>query len=142
MAKMDLSMTKGEIEEFLSGNLIARISTIGKDGYPIVHPMWFLHEDGLIVFTTPKYAVKLKNIRRNPKAAVAIDIAGDETKGVVFRGTAELVEEGAREKAKKILLKYLGDQDDPMYKRLIEIPRTIIRFRPEKTLSWDYGKMR
>jgi len=142
MAKIDVTMTKEEVEEFLSGNLIARISTIGKDGYPMVYPMWFLYEDGLIVFTTPKYAVKLRNLRRNPRAAVAIDIAGDETKGVVFRGTAELVEEGARETAKRILLKYLGDDRDPMFKRLIDIPRTIIRFRPEKTLSWDYAKMR
>jgi hypothetical protein len=61
---------------------------------------------------------------------------------VVFRGSAELVNEGVMETAKKIVLKYLGNTDDPMYQRLIDIPRTIIKLRPEKTVSWDYAKMK
>jgi nitroimidazol reductase NimA-like FMN-containing flavoprotein (pyridoxamine 5'-phosphate oxidase superfamily) len=80
MPKMDVSMTKDEVDEFLKGPFIARISTIDKDGYPMVHPMWFIYEEGLVFFTTPKYAVKLQNIKRNPRVAVAIDIAGEETK--------------------------------------------------------------
>ena len=36
----DVAMTKEEINDFLSGRWIARLATIGQDGYPQVTPLW------------------------------------------------------------------------------------------------------
>lgn len=139
---MDLSMSKEEIERYLSEPLVARIATIGKDGYPNVHPMWFIYEGGEIIMGTMSGTAKTKNIRDNQKVGVVIDTAGEtETKGVIFRGKADLVEDETKEMTKKILLRYLGTTDDPMYQQLIQMPRTLIKIRPEKTISWDFSKM-
>jgi PPOX class probable F420-dependent enzyme len=139
---MDLSMTRGEIEEYLSQPIIARLGTMGKDGYPNVHPLWFIYEDGELIISTMKGSAKIRNIEGNPKAAVAIDTADEsQTKGVLFRGKAELVEDESKEITRKILLKYLGTPDHPMYQRIIQMPRTVIKIRPKKTHSWDFAKM-
>ncbi len=139
---MDLSMSKEEIEKYLSQPLVARLATIGKDGYPNVHPMWFIYEGGEIIIGTGTGTVKTKNVRDNQKVGVVIDTAGEtEMKGVIFRGKAELVEDETKEMTKKIILRYLGTTDDPMYQQLIQMPRTLIKIRPEKTYSWDFSKM-
>jgi len=139
---LDLSMSKEEIEEYLSEPLIVRLATIGKDGYPTVHPMWFIYEGGEIIIGTMTGTVKTKNIENNQKVGVVIDTAGETgTKGVIFRGKAELVEDETREITKKILLRYIGTTDDPMYQQIIQMPRTLIKIRPEKTCSWDFSKM-
>jgi hypothetical protein len=39
-----VEMTKEEIDDFLSGRWIARLATIGRDGYPHVTPLWYYWE--------------------------------------------------------------------------------------------------
>lgn len=132
-------MSEGELNEFLSQPLIARIATIGKNDLPNVHPVWFLYEEGTIMISTGKDSAKVRNIQRNPNIAVVIDTAEeDANKGVVSRGKAELVE--SDELSKKILLKYLSP-DDPKFHQLAQIPRVVIKLKPEKTFSWDSSKI-
>jgi PPOX class probable F420-dependent enzyme len=58
--------------ELLSKPVIARITTVGADGYPHVVPIWFMLDgDDLIAFTEPTSA-KAKNARRNPKGAFSV----------------------------------------------------------------------
>jgi PPOX class probable F420-dependent enzyme len=142
MPEVDVRMSEGELDGFLSEAHLARLATIGVDEFPNMHPMWFIYEDGAVIIGTPKDTVKIKNIKRNPRVAIGIDIAGDVTKGVVFRGRAELIEDDVKSITRRILLKYLGDSDHPMYQPLLEMPRTIIKIMPEKTYSWDYSKMK
>ncbi len=37
----EVAMNKEEIDEFLSGRWIARLATIGTDGYPHIAPLWY-----------------------------------------------------------------------------------------------------
>ncbi len=136
---IDTSMSKKELEEFLSKPLIARIATIGKDNMPNIHPVWFLYENGIIFISTGRDSAKVRNIKRNPKVAVTVDVSEDGVnKGVVFRGEAELVEND--ELSKRILLKYLGP-DNPKFKQLVQIPRIVVKVKPEKMFSWDSSKI-
>ncbi len=132
-------MSGDELNDFLSQPLIARIATIGKNDLPNVHPVWFFCEEGTIMISTGKDSAKVRNIQRNPNVAVVIDTAEeDANEGVVFRGKAELVE--SDELSKKILLKYLSP-DDSKYHQLAQIPRVVIKLKPEKTFSWDSSKI-
>ena len=45
----EVKMSKEEIDDFLSGRLIARLSTIGKDGFPNISPVWY-YWDGENIF--------------------------------------------------------------------------------------------
>ena len=101
--------------------------------------MWFLYENGIIFISTGRDSAKVRNIKRNPKVAVTVDVSEDGVnKGVVFRGEAELVEND--ELSKRILLKYLGP-DNPKFKQLVQIPRIVVKVKPEKMFSWDSSKI-
>jgi PPOX class probable F420-dependent enzyme len=140
---MDISMTQKELEEFLSKPILARIATVGKNSAPHIAPVWFMYENGALIISTGRDAAKIKNIKRNPAVAVCIDTTegGFQSRGVILRGKAELVEKDTLEITKKIYKKYLDNLDNPMAKQLLQMPRTVIKLKPQKIFSWDYSKM-
>lgn len=141
---MDMSMTDEEIKKYLSQPIIARIATVGDDNKPYIAPVWFIYEEGTLLISTGRSSVKIRNIKANPHVAVAIDTTegGFKSKGVIFRGKAELDETNTVETARKIYKKYLGSLDHPIAKQLLSMPRATIRLKPERTTSWDYAKKR
>ena len=84
---IDVSMSENEIKDYLAQPILARIATVDDGRMPNIHPMWFLYEDSRMFMTTPKTAVKIRNIKNNNSVAIAVD-TGEEgnIKGVVFRG--------------------------------------------------------
>ncbi|MEM4565532.1 MAG: pyridoxamine 5'-phosphate oxidase family protein [Archaeoglobaceae archaeon] len=135
----EIGMSEEEVREFLSKPLIARIATVGKDLMPNVHPVWFLYDGEFVYVSTAKFSAKARNVKRNPKVAIVIDVSEKTgNKGVIIRGNAEIVEN--EELAKRILLKYLSPQD-PEFQQLLQIPRVVIKIKPQSLYSWDSSKM-
>jgi nitroimidazol reductase NimA-like FMN-containing flavoprotein (pyridoxamine 5'-phosphate oxidase superfamily) len=87
-------MTDEERAAFLEepGHLV-RIGTIDADGYPSVVPTWFIHRDGLILFTPRGPAAFLANIRREPRVGLSVDEDPLPYRKVTVRGTARIVHE-------------------------------------------------
>ncbi|MEM0504023.1 MAG: pyridoxamine 5'-phosphate oxidase family protein, partial [Archaeoglobaceae archaeon] len=113
--------------------------TVGKDLMPNVHPVWFLYDGEFVYVSTAKFSAKARNVKRNPKVAIVIDVSEKTgNKGVIIRGNAEIVEN--EELAKRILLKYLSPQD-PEFQQLLQIPRVVIKIKPQSVYSWDSSKM-
>lgn len=69
-----VSMNKGEIDEFLSGRWVARLATIGKDGYPHVTPLWYYWDGECVYFALTTKRQSCKNLQLNPRASVVIDM--------------------------------------------------------------------
>ncbi|MEM0203128.1 MAG: pyridoxamine 5'-phosphate oxidase family protein [Archaeoglobaceae archaeon] len=135
----EIGMSEEEVRELLSKPLIARIATVGKNLMPNVHPVWFLYDGEFVYVSTAKFSAKVRNVKRNPKVAIVVDVSEKTgNKGVIIRGTAEIVEN--EELAKRILLKYLSPQD-PEFQQLLQIPRVVIKIKPLSIYSWDSSKM-
>ena len=144
---MDISMGKEELEDYLSKPLIARIASIdssSKEAKAHIAPVWFIYENGTLLISTGKDSKKVKNIRKNPGVAVSIDTTegGFKSKGVIFFGRAELIEENAREITERIYMKYLHSLSNPFAQQLLNMPRVVIKIKPDKIISWDYEKMK
>ena len=96
MARKDISMTPDEVTEFLSsGRKTLQVATIGKDGVPHVAPMWFVLDDGKIVFRSFTKSQKIVNLHRDPRLTVLVE-TGDtyETlRGVMITGSARLIDD-------------------------------------------------
>lgn len=139
---MNISMTQEELEDFFSKPLLARIATCRN--FPHIAPVWFIYENGEVIISTGRDSTKIKNIRNNPRVALVVDTSegGLQSRGVIFRGKAELIDKDTLETTKKIYRKYLGSLEHSMVKQLLQMPRIIIKFKPQKTISWDYSKMR
>lgn len=74
--------------EFLRGQRLARIATVGPTGWPHVVPvMYKLTDDGAFEFDAD--GVKLRNITSEPRAALVVD--GSPKRGVSVQGRTEII---------------------------------------------------
>jgi hypothetical protein len=103
-------------------------SSVRVDGRPHLVPVWFVWFEGKIYIGTEPESVKSRNIRRNPKVAVALE---DGSKPVICEGKARPLERpwspgllGA------FFKKYSWDLlKDEQYNHIIAVT-------PERWLSW------
>jgi len=95
----EVNMSKEEIDYFLDGRgLIARLSTIGNDGFPNVAPVWYYWNGESIFFDLGVNRANTRNLRRDPRCAAVIDVDNRPIMGmrdnfaraVLIRGVAEL----------------------------------------------------
>ncbi len=102
----EVAMSKEEIDEFLSGRWIARLATNGKDGYPHIAPLWYYWDGECIYFALTRTRQSCKNLQRNPRCSVVIDMderplmgmRSNFAKAVLIFGDAELTEVGSGQK--------------------------------------------
>jgi len=68
--------------------------------------------------------------------------AFSDIKAVVGKGEARVITNATlvEEKRRKILLKYLGDLDNPVAKELAKLDNCVIEIAPGRMRSWDYSK--
>ncbi|MBN2303187.1 MAG: pyridoxamine 5'-phosphate oxidase family protein [Anaerolineae bacterium] len=96
--------------------LIARVTTIGTDGYPHSVPVWYILDGDDLVVATGLNTRKLKNVRANPKGAVTV--GGDPldghrkySPGYLFLGDWALDGEPGFEWIRKITHHYRDDHE-------------------------------
>jgi PPOX class probable F420-dependent enzyme len=59
-------------EHLLHEPLFAHLATVTRDGRPVSNPMWFLYEDGLILFTNTTNRPQYHNLEHEPRLALSI----------------------------------------------------------------------
>lgn len=108
----------------------AHVATVGADGAPQVTPVWIDAEDGFIRFNTARGRVKDRNLRRNPRVALAIQDPDNPYRYVQVRGrVVEMTEQGADAHIDALARKYL-DQDRYPFRQPGEV-RILVKIAPE-----------
>jgi PPOX class probable F420-dependent enzyme len=95
MARLDISMSPGEITEFLAVPQTAVLSTMGRHGFPHLAGMWFVPAGDEMHMWTYGKSQKAVNLRRDPRCALLVE-RGDEyteLRGVLVRGEVQIVED-------------------------------------------------
>jgi PPOX class probable F420-dependent enzyme len=153
-----IRMTPAEASQWLEQGPSCALATIGGDGFPHVVAMGYAVDRGDIVMTSFAKAQKVLNLRRNPRAAVMVEsgTAYHTLKGVMVRGTAEVIEdtdavlEALRLVARRTAGRNGADTqpsspmpDDPIVQqaRSMAAKRVVIRIHPQKWASWDHSKL-
>lgn len=146
---MPSSVTKDEVKEFLQSKLNMQLATMDPDGHPVIQPVWFHYDNraGRLYTGTQRDARKVRNIRNNPdKIYFSIDAESFPYKGVKGRGKARIIEDVQTnlKLVETINQKYLGTQDHPLAKRLVDNAKTgvevIIEISPKFYSAWDFAK--
>ncbi len=134
MARKDISMTPEELTEFLSsGAKILQVATIGKDGSPHLAPMWFVLDDGRIVFRSFTKSQKIVNLKRDPRITVLVE---DRDYVLELYGRV-----GARYPfAGDTPVELDPDALEAAFGRFAE-KNTAVVVEPEKVTSWDHKKL-
>jgi PPOX class probable F420-dependent enzyme len=107
-------LTESARRKFEGPNL-AFLATVMDDGSPQVTPVWIALENGYITFNTAAGRLKVKNMRRDPRVAIAVVDRDDPYDRVDLRGrVVEMIEgEEAERQIDDMAKKYLGKDAYP-----------------------------
>lgn len=96
------------------GKNLATVATIMPDGSPQATVVWIDTDGEHVIFNTAEGRVKTNNLRRDPRAAVAIVNADNPYEQVTIRGrVVEFTHEGANAHIDALAKKYLGLDEYP-----------------------------
>jgi PPOX class probable F420-dependent enzyme len=132
-----------EIASLLALDIPAHLATIDADGYPRITPIWFLWKDGAFRMTSVEGQPHLRNLVREPRAAICVDVEAREpvdgiraTRRVRAQGLAETTADNGGYWTRRITLKYVpGPDGEAAAKRRAAMPRVVITLRPERLLA-------
>jgi PPOX class probable F420-dependent enzyme len=112
----------------------ASLGTLMPDGRPQVTPVWVDFDGQYVIFNSAKGRQKDRNVRRDPRVAMAIVDPDNPYRYMEIRGkVAEITEQGADQHIDKMAKKYL-DADKYPYRQPGEV-RVMYKIRPEHTTT-------
>ena len=124
------------VRKFLEKPRVARLATVGVDGYPHIVPICFRRDGDDIVFGSNRDNRKVRNILANPKGAVVI--GGElpiEDEGYMIQGDLSIADDVIHAMMKRMLLRYETKKEA---KRLAtewaDSDLVVIRLKPRKVI--------
>jgi hypothetical protein len=110
----------------------ANLATLMPDGRPQVTPVWVDFDGEHVIFNSARGRQKDKNVRRDPRVALAVVDPDNPYRYLEIRGrVTEITEDGADESINKLAKKYLGVDKYP-YGQPGEV-RVLYKIKPEHT---------
>ena len=132
------TLTREEIDEFLSQPRTCQLVTLRPAGTPHVAPVWFLWDQGRALVMADAGAVKVKNIRRNPAVALCVSTPDHPYTFVTIEGTANLGMEGLEDMVRRTCIHYEAPEQGAAFAEqlLAEERLTLISITPDRFMSW------
>ncbi|WP_369167240.1 PPOX class F420-dependent oxidoreductase [Streptomyces sp. R28] len=136
---MAQKMTDEEWRAFVSqGTRTGKLSTVRADGSPHVTPIWFVLDGEEVVFNTGKSSVKGRNLVRDGRVALCVDVDRPPYDFVVLQGIARVSEdlEELRHWAGRIGGRYMGEERAEEFGARNGVPgELLVRVAIEKVLA-------
>ena len=133
------SVTDPKISAFLSaGTRTGKLAYKGADGRPLVAPIWFVVEGGLLVFNTGKDTAKGRALARDPRATLCVDLQEPPYGFVQVQGDAELSDDHDElvRTATAIAARYMGHERAEEYGKRNGVPgELVVLLRPTKVIA-------
>ena len=127
------------VRDFLShGTRTGKLSYLAASGRPLVAPVWFVVEDGSLVFNTGKDTAKGRALARDPRVSLCVDLEEPPYAFVQVQGEAELSEDPAEllRTATAIAARYMGADRATEFGQRNAVPgELVVRLRPAKVLA-------
>jgi PPOX class probable F420-dependent enzyme len=126
------------VRDFLShGTRTGKLSYLAPSGRPLVAPVWFVVEDGSLVFNTGKDTAKGRALARDPRVSLCVDLEEPPYAFVQVQGEAELSEDPSElvRTATAIAARYMGADRAEEFGQRNGVPgELVVRLRPAKVL--------
>ena len=85
---------RARVEARLRANLMVWLTTVRPDGQPVSVPVWFLmRDDGTVLLYSRPEKQKLRNIARNPKVSLGLDVTDIGRNIVRMEGVARVADD-------------------------------------------------
>ena len=140
-------LTEEQTVEFLTDKkLNLLLGTVGKNGDPFIHPVWFLYENEKLYVETSKTSKKVQNIQQKNMVYFCIDDENLPYRGVRGKALVKIstdVEDNIPI-AERIMVKYTGNLENKVAKMLMDGVRAgqsaILEINPEYYSTWDHSE--
>jgi len=133
------SVTDPAVHKFLSeGTRTGKLAYTNAAGRVLVAPIWYIVEDGDLIFNTGEDTVKGKFLVRERQATICVDLEQPPYGFVQVQGNAELSNdpEELLRTATAIAARYVGpDRADEFGQRNAAPGELVVRLRPTKVLA-------
>jgi PPOX class probable F420-dependent enzyme len=135
-------MKEDEIVALFEEALFARLATINNDGTVHIAPVFFKYQDGEIWIATQDPSLKIRNIKRNNRVSVLVDISDVPFRAALVYGTALLDYEDVIDKRITIFERTRSREEADQYARRLsgKWQCVIVRVTPDRVVSFDYSK--
>ena len=124
------------VRSFLKAPRIARLATVGSDGYPHIVPLYFMRDGDDIIFGSDRDERKVRNALANPKGAVVIggEPATDEA-GYMIQGDLSIEDDIGQVMMRKLLSRYeTKEEADQLAAEWADSDKVLIRLRPRSAI--------
>jgi PPOX class probable F420-dependent enzyme len=123
-----------KFRDLFNKKAFASLTTIMPDGSPQTTPVWCDSDGEHVIFNSAKGRQKDRNVRRDPRVAMAIIDPDNPYRYLEIRGkVVEITEQGADTHIDKMAKKYL-DKDKYPFRQPGEV-RVMYKIRPEHTTT-------
>lgn len=126
----------GEVITFLSeGTRTAVLGWVAADGRPLAAPVWFVVDDGALVFNTGKNTAKGRALARDPRVVLCVDDTDPPYAFVQVQGIASISEDPAEllDIATRTGGRYMGAERAEEFGRRNGVPgELVVRVKPTK----------
>jgi PPOX class probable F420-dependent enzyme len=128
-----------DVVAFLSeGTRTGKIAYVAANGQPLVAPIWFIVDNGELVFNTGRDTAKGRALARDPRIAICVDDTSPPYAFVQVQGTASTSEdpEELLDTATRIGGRYMGaERAEEFGKRNGTPGELVVRLKPTKVIA-------
>jgi PPOX class probable F420-dependent enzyme len=125
-----------DLGDLLEQPLVAVLATYRRDGTVLLSPVWHEWQDGGFNVVTSGDGSKVRDLRRDPRAAIVVCESRPPYRGIEVQGEARLEAIGGA--VRRIATRYLGDAEGAAYAQRSK-DDTLIRLAPGRLRAWDFA---
>lgn len=133
-------MSTEEWHEFVTrGVHTGKFSTVGADGVPHITPVWYVFDGEDFLFTAGGGTAKVRNLRRDPHAAICVDDDTPPFAYVEVRGEVTLNEDLDElvDVATRAGARYAGTERAEEFGKRNGVPgEVVVRLHPTKVIAY------
>jgi PPOX class probable F420-dependent enzyme len=148
--RAQIALDPDEQRRLIESERVVAVASFGPRGWPHVMPLWYVPRDGELWIYTYAKSQKVRNLERDPRATLLLEIGHEygELRGVEIEAEAEIHRdhETVFELAKELTVRYAegissveGDAAAALEAQAKK--RVAVRFHPVRVASWDHRKL-
>jgi len=136
---MRTDLTPEDLGGFLDEPRVAILATLRRDGTVLLSPVWHEWRDGGFNMWIVAEDVKIRHLRRDPRATAVVAESEPPLRGLEVRGDARFIHEGVHETAGRIAARYIGEERGTAYVASLPGDHVIVRLEPGALRVWDFA---
>ena len=135
---MRRGLAVAELGDLLELPLVAVLATYRADGGVLLSPVWHRWREGGFDVVTSSEDVKVRHLRRNPRASIVVYEHVRPYRGIELRTEARLLADRVADAVAAIAARYLGPEEGSAYVETAS-DDTLIRLEPGTVRAWDFA---